>query len=160
MEAGDNGVAGFDVATIDAWLPSVSGATGPFTWTRLEGGHSNFTYLIVDSEGREFVIRRPPQGELLPKAHDMWREYRIIDGLWPTPYLSPNQCRTKMSGRCVTPIFTSWAKSTAMRYTPVKKLLRYLMCQQGSGQGSHLSTHLRRCTRSLPKMSDSVTSAA
>ena len=85
MEAGDNGVAGFDVATIDAWLPSVSGATGPFTWTRLEGGHSNLTYLIVDSEGREFVIRRPPQGELLPKAHDMWREYRIIDGLWPTP---------------------------------------------------------------------------
>jgi aminoglycoside phosphotransferase (APT) family kinase protein len=30
------------------------------------------------------VIRRPPQGDLLPKAHDMWREYRIIDGLWPT----------------------------------------------------------------------------
>ena len=85
MEAGDNGVAGFDVATIDAWLPSVSGATGPFTWTRLEGGHSNLTYLIVDAVGREFVIRRPPQGELLPKAHDMWREYRIIDGLWPTP---------------------------------------------------------------------------
>ena len=85
MEAGDNGVAGFDVATIDAWLPSVSGATGPFTWTRLEGGHSNLTYLIVDADNREFVIRRPPQGELLPKAHDMWREYRIIDGLWPTP---------------------------------------------------------------------------
>jgi len=85
MEAGDNGVAGFDVATIDAWLPSVSGATGPFIWTRLEGGHSNLTYLIVDADNREFVIRRPPQGELLPKAHDMWREYRIIDGLWPTP---------------------------------------------------------------------------
>ena len=34
--------------------------------------------------GRELVIRRPPQGQLLPKAHDMWREYRIIDGLWPT----------------------------------------------------------------------------
>jgi aminoglycoside phosphotransferase (APT) family kinase protein len=30
------------------------------------------------------VVRRPPQGELLPKAHDMWREYRIIDGLWHT----------------------------------------------------------------------------
>jgi aminoglycoside phosphotransferase (APT) family kinase protein len=30
------------------------------------------------------VIRRPPEGELLPKAHDMQREYRVIDGLWPT----------------------------------------------------------------------------
>ena len=30
------------------------------------------------------MIRRPPQGELIPKAHDMWREYRVIDGLWST----------------------------------------------------------------------------
>ena len=83
MEVGDNEVAGFDVAVINAWLPTVSDAASPFTWTRLEGGHSNLTYLIADANGREFVIRRPPQGELLPKAHDMWREYRIIDGLWP-----------------------------------------------------------------------------
>ena len=64
MEVGENEVAGFDVEIINAWLPSVSGATGPFQWTRLEGGHSNLTYLISDSTGREFVIRRPPQGEL------------------------------------------------------------------------------------------------
>jgi aminoglycoside phosphotransferase (APT) family kinase protein len=77
-------VAGFDVATIDAWLPTVTDVTGPIEWHRLPGGHSNLTYLLRDSGGRELVIRRPPQGELLPKAHDMWREYRIIKGLWPT----------------------------------------------------------------------------
>jgi aminoglycoside phosphotransferase (APT) family kinase protein len=78
-------VAGFDVATIDAWLPTVADVTGPIEWYRLPGGHSNLTYLLRDSRGSELVIRRPPQGELLPKAHDMWREYRIIKGLWPTP---------------------------------------------------------------------------
>ena len=44
-----------------------------FKWTRLEGGHSNLTYQIEDQKGLQAVIRRPPQGELLPKAHDMGR---------------------------------------------------------------------------------------
>jgi aminoglycoside phosphotransferase (APT) family kinase protein len=82
MDASD--VAGFDVPTIDAWLPTVADVTPPITWQRLPGGHSNLTYLLRDAGGQELVIRRPPQGELLPKAHDMWREYRIIKGLWPT----------------------------------------------------------------------------
>jgi aminoglycoside phosphotransferase (APT) family kinase protein len=77
-------VAGFDVPTIDAWLPTVTDVAPPITWERLPGGHSNLTYLLRDAGGHELVIRRPPQGELLPKAHDMWREYRIIKGLWPT----------------------------------------------------------------------------
>jgi aminoglycoside phosphotransferase (APT) family kinase protein len=77
-------VVGFDVPTIEQWLATVTDLTPPVTWERLPGGHSNLTYLLTDAGGREVVIRRPPQGELLPKAHDMWREYRIIDGLWPT----------------------------------------------------------------------------
>ncbi|MAT04323.1 MAG: phosphotransferase family protein [Acidimicrobiaceae bacterium] len=77
-------VVGFDPLVIERWLPTATEVTGPFHWERLPGGHSNLTYLITDANGRELVIRRPPQGELLPKAHDMWREYRIIDGLWPT----------------------------------------------------------------------------
>ena len=70
--------------TIDAWLPTVTDVAPPITWERLPGGHSNLTYLLRDADGQELVIRRPPQGELLPKAHDMWREFRIIKGLWPT----------------------------------------------------------------------------
>ncbi|HUF98783.1 MAG TPA: phosphotransferase family protein [Ilumatobacter sp.] len=77
-------VVGFDVAVIDKWLPTVTDVAGPLRWHRLPGGHSNLTYLITDANGRELVIRRPPAGELLPKAHDMSREYRIIDALWPT----------------------------------------------------------------------------
>ena len=84
MAAHGSGVVGFEVDVIDAWLPTVTEVTPPITWERLPGGHSNLTYLLRDAAGRELVIRRPPQGELLPKAHDMWREYRIIDGLWGT----------------------------------------------------------------------------
>ena len=44
-------VAGFDVPTIDAWLPTVTDVTPPITWERLPGGHSNLTYLLRDAEG-------------------------------------------------------------------------------------------------------------
>jgi aminoglycoside phosphotransferase (APT) family kinase protein len=77
-------VVGFDVRAVEQWLATATDLTPPVTWERLPGGHSNLTYLLTDADGREMVVRRPPQGELLPKAHDMWREYRIIDGLWPT----------------------------------------------------------------------------
>ncbi len=80
----ESDVVGFHVDTIERWLPTVTDVAPPVTWERLPGGHSNLTYLLTDANGRELVIRRPPQGDLLPKAHDMWREYRIIDGLWPT----------------------------------------------------------------------------
>lgn len=85
MTADHDGIVGFDVPAVERWLGTVTDVEPPIVWTRLPGGHSNLTYLLVDGTGRERVIRRPPQGELLPKAHDMWREYRIIDALWPTP---------------------------------------------------------------------------
>jgi aminoglycoside phosphotransferase (APT) family kinase protein len=81
---GATGVIGFDVAVVDAWLQSVTDVTPPIVWKRLPGGHSNLTYMLTDAGGRQLVIRRPPLGQLLPKAHDMWREFRIIKGLWPT----------------------------------------------------------------------------
>lgn len=77
---------GYDVEAVEAWIASnVNGLTPPLTWTRLQGGHSNLTYRIDDSQGRAAVIRRPPQGELLPKAHDMSREWALISALGPTP---------------------------------------------------------------------------
>lgn len=77
-------VRGFDVDTINTWLPTVAEVSPPITWERLEGGHSNLTYLLTDGNGRQMVIRRPPEGDLLPKAHDMKREFTVIDGLWGT----------------------------------------------------------------------------
>jgi aminoglycoside phosphotransferase (APT) family kinase protein len=57
----------------------------PFEWSRLTGGTSNLTYAIRDKHGRRAVVRRPPTGKLLPKAHDMEREHKILFGLAPTP---------------------------------------------------------------------------
>ena len=57
----------------------------PFEWSRLTGGTSNLTYAIADKHGRRAVVRRPPTGKLLPKAHDMEREHKILYGLAPTP---------------------------------------------------------------------------
>ena len=61
----------------------------PLRWTKLAGGHSNFTYRIDDAAGLTMVARRPPLGELLPTAHDMGREFRVISALWPTPVPVP-----------------------------------------------------------------------
>ncbi len=78
-------IPGYDVAAVEAWVSdNVADLSPPFSWTRLEGGHSNLTYALVDTEGQRAVVRRPPEGELLPKAHDMGREFTIISGLGPT----------------------------------------------------------------------------
>src|SRR4029079_6010666 len=47
----------------------------------IAGGHSNLTYLVLDVDGRRFVLRRPPLGHVLSSAHDMGREHKIIAGL-------------------------------------------------------------------------------
>lgn len=76
---------GYDVVRVKDWIAAhVPSLSPPFEWTRLEGGHSNLTYLIKDTAGTVAVIRRPPRGELLPKAHDMGREWAIISALGPT----------------------------------------------------------------------------
>ncbi|MBL8353007.1 MAG: phosphotransferase family protein [Burkholderiaceae bacterium] len=84
------GVVGYDIARVEAWIAAqVPALQGPFGWTRLEGGHSNLTYLLVDARGQKAVIRRPPMGELLPKAHDMGREWALISALGGTPVPVP-----------------------------------------------------------------------
>ena len=79
-ETGD--IPGYDIAAVEAWIARhIPTLRPPLTWTRLEGGHSNLTFRIDDAEGRAAVIRRPPLGELLPKAHDMAREWSLIRAL-------------------------------------------------------------------------------
>jgi aminoglycoside phosphotransferase (APT) family kinase protein len=76
---------GFDVPKVSTWLRErLDGLSLPLEWTKLTGGHSNFTYRVDDQAGRSFVLRRPPLGELLPTAHDMGREFTLISALWPT----------------------------------------------------------------------------
>ena len=81
---------GYNVAAVEAWISeNVEAIQPPLKWVRLEGGHSNLTYKIEDQNGKVAVIRRPPQGELLPKAHDMSREWALISSLNPTPVPVP-----------------------------------------------------------------------
>src|SRR5580692_3144666 len=46
----------------------------------ISGGRSNLTYR-VDLDGGQIVLRRPPLGHVLPTAHDMSREYRVLSAL-------------------------------------------------------------------------------
>ncbi|MDH3295757.1 MAG: phosphotransferase family protein [Acidimicrobiia bacterium] len=81
----NNDVRGFDVPAAEAWISQhVEGLVGPFQWRRLEGGHSNLTYAVTGADGVPVIVRRPPEGPLLPKAHDMEREWRVIEALFPT----------------------------------------------------------------------------
>ena len=84
------GPEGYRVDAVEAWISdNIRSLIPPFKWTRLEGGHSNLTYRLDDSKGHAAVIRRPPQGVLLPKAHDMSREWALISALGPTPVPVP-----------------------------------------------------------------------
>lgn len=79
-------------AYLRARLPGVVGddfeADAPLTVEQFPGGHSNLTYLLHFG-GRELVMRRPPFGPVAPRAHDMAREFRILEALHPVFPLAP-----------------------------------------------------------------------
>ena len=79
-------VEGINEQGVTAWFEeNVPGATGPLAFELIAGGRSNLTYKVVDANGTDFVLRRPPLGHVLATAHDMGREHRIISALGPTP---------------------------------------------------------------------------
>jgi aminoglycoside phosphotransferase (APT) family kinase protein len=80
----NNDPAGIDVEAVTGWLGDRVGTVAPLRFERLQGGHSNLTYRVVDGTGRSVVLRRPPEGHLLPTAHDMGREHRLIAALGGT----------------------------------------------------------------------------
>jgi aminoglycoside phosphotransferase (APT) family kinase protein len=81
----DDATPGIDRAVVDPWLAgAIDGLVLPLSYALIAGGRSNLTYLLTDAEGSRFVLRRPPLGHLLPSAHDMAREHRIISALNPT----------------------------------------------------------------------------
>jgi aminoglycoside phosphotransferase (APT) family kinase protein len=73
---------GIEVAAVTAWATEhVPGLEPPLGFARIGEGQSNLTYRVRDAAGRNVVLRRPPTGALLPSAHDMGREYRVLSGL-------------------------------------------------------------------------------
>ncbi|HLZ70705.1 MAG TPA: phosphotransferase family protein [Dehalococcoidia bacterium] len=79
-----SGPDGLDLAALAAYLPRfIPAAEAPLSAELIGGGRSNLTYYIRSKHG-EWVLRRPPLGHVLPTAHDMAREYRVISALGPT----------------------------------------------------------------------------
>ena len=75
-------VEGIDYNRVLHWiLPKLPNLVPPLEFSLIAGGHSNLTYKFTDSIGRSYVLRRPPLGHVLPSAHDMGREHRIISAL-------------------------------------------------------------------------------
>jgi aminoglycoside phosphotransferase (APT) family kinase protein len=71
----------FDVGRLEAYLRAhVEGFAGPVTLRQFKGGQSNPTYL-VETRARSYVLRRKPPGKLLPSAHAVDREHRVISAL-------------------------------------------------------------------------------
>jgi aminoglycoside phosphotransferase (APT) family kinase protein len=84
------GPDGINAGGVTAWFEAhAPGIAPPLQFSLIAGGRSNFTYTVVDSAGQRFVLRRPPLGPLLPSAHDMGREHRIMSALAGSPVPVP-----------------------------------------------------------------------
>ena len=78
--------ADFALEPLQAWLErEVAGFSGPFSIDKFAGGQSNPTYRI-DAASGAYVLRRKPFGPILPSAHAVEREYRLIAALHPTGF--------------------------------------------------------------------------
>lgn len=79
----------FDVARLDAYLKSIlPGLEGKPVLERISGGQSNPTYFVTYSS-RALVLRKKPPGPLLPSAHAIDREFRVIAALKGTGVAVP-----------------------------------------------------------------------
>jgi aminoglycoside phosphotransferase (APT) family kinase protein len=75
-----------DEVKLGDWLAAnVRGFAGPFTVDKFPGGQSNPTYR-VDAASGAYVLRRKPFGPILPSAHAVEREFRLIAALHPTGF--------------------------------------------------------------------------
>jgi aminoglycoside phosphotransferase (APT) family kinase protein len=74
--------AGIDPEPVTAWFAEhIDGVVPPLRFERVAGGHSCLTYIARDDGGNEYVLRRPPIGQVLATAHDVAREHKIISAL-------------------------------------------------------------------------------
>jgi aminoglycoside phosphotransferase (APT) family kinase protein len=80
---------GFDASALDGWVRAhIPGLRGTPRLTRISGGQSNPTF-VVDYDGVALVLRKQPSGPLLPSAHAIDREYRVMSALAGTPVPVP-----------------------------------------------------------------------
>jgi aminoglycoside phosphotransferase (APT) family kinase protein len=71
----------FDTARLAAWMQDhIAGFSGPIDVRQFVGGQSNPTFLVQSAAAR-YVLRRKPPGKLLPSAHAVDREFRVLAAL-------------------------------------------------------------------------------
>src|ERR1051326_4684454 len=76
----------FDVKRLERYLAErIEGFKTPLEVRQFKGGQSNPTYQLV-TPNRKYVLRRKPPGRLLPSAHAVDREFRVISALHPTGF--------------------------------------------------------------------------
>jgi len=68
----------------DYLAENVEGFSRPLEVQQFQGGMSNPTFRLSDGRGQTYVMRKKPPGELLPSAHAVDREFRVISALGPT----------------------------------------------------------------------------
>lgn len=74
----------FDVDSLRRWMDThVAPTVGELRVRQFRGGQSNPTFWVADDE-REHVLRKKPPGELLPSAHQVEREHRVLAALCDT----------------------------------------------------------------------------
>ena len=85
----------FDPQALDTWMTAnVADYAGPLTVSQFKGGQSNPTYRLdtppnAGKDGRSYVLRRKPPGPLLPGAHAVEREARVMAALGGTGFPVP-----------------------------------------------------------------------
>ncbi|HEY1720596.1 MAG TPA: phosphotransferase family protein [Magnetospirillaceae bacterium] len=78
-----------DEAALATWLTAhVPGYEGPLSVLQFKGGQSNPTYRL-NTPRQSYVLRRKPFGKLLPSAHAVDREFRVISGLHAQSFAVP-----------------------------------------------------------------------
>jgi aminoglycoside phosphotransferase (APT) family kinase protein len=79
MMSPTSGPAGIDPVKVSGWLTTLDrDARLPIKFARIGDGKSNLTFEAQDADGRRWVLRRPPLGELAESAHDVIREQNIL----------------------------------------------------------------------------------
>lgn len=87
-----------DETALDQWLSAnIEGYAGPLIVRQFQGGASNPTYLLTAGDSR-YVLRKKPPGQLLPSAHQVDREYRVMKALGDVGFPVP-----KMRALCEDP---------------------------------------------------------
>lgn len=75
--------AGLDTAALAGWLAAHLPGEGALTLRRIGGGQSNPTWF-VDRGADRLVLRKKPDGPILPGAHAVEREFRVLRALQGT----------------------------------------------------------------------------